>query len=137
VSAVTVVRQRRPAAWMPVLGHLCRDLMNGAPRHFNLPIAPRIEYNKSVTRLDNALGERLGEAPALLPAKAWEALRALITEHRRLTLWRLAMQAETQLGLRESVARRYQRLLTLLDTQLGLQPETATRTLYRDILGQR
>jgi hypothetical protein len=85
VSAVTVVRQRRPAAWTPVLGHLCRDLMNGAPRHFNLPIAPRIEYDKWVTLLDNALGERLGEAPALLTPMAWEALRALITEHRGLT----------------------------------------------------
>ncbi|MGH2941307.1 MAG: AfsR/SARP family transcriptional regulator [Solirubrobacteraceae bacterium] len=51
-------------------------------------------------------------------------------------LWRLAMQAETQLGLRQSVARRYQRLQTLLDTQLGLQPETATRTLYHDLLRQ-
>lgn len=59
--------------------------MNGAPRHFNLPIAPRIEYDKWVTRLDNALGEGLGEAPALLTPKAWEALRALITEHRGLT----------------------------------------------------
>jgi DNA-binding SARP family transcriptional activator len=47
------------------------------------------------------------------------------------------MQAETQLGRRESVARRYQRLQTLLDTQLGLRPEAATRTLYRDLLGQR
>jgi DNA-binding SARP family transcriptional activator len=52
-------------------------------------------------------------------------------------LWRLAMQAETQLGLRESVAHRYERLRALLDTQLGLQPETATRTLYRELLGQR
>ncbi|MGH2948613.1 MAG: AfsR/SARP family transcriptional regulator [Solirubrobacteraceae bacterium] len=52
-------------------------------------------------------------------------------------LWRLAMQAETKLGLRESVGRRYQRLRTLLDEQLGLEPETATRTLYRELLGQR
>jgi hypothetical protein len=85
VSAVTVVRERRPAAWMPVLGHLCRDLMNGAPRHFNLPIAPRVEYDKWVTRLDSALGEPLGETPTLLTPEAWEALRALLGEHRELT----------------------------------------------------
>jgi hypothetical protein len=85
VSAVTVVRERRPAAWMPVLGHLCRDLMNGAPRHFNLPIAPRVEYDKWVARLDSALDQPLGEAPAPLTPEAWEALRALLMEHRALT----------------------------------------------------
>ena len=85
VSAVNVERERRPAAWMPVLGHLCRDLMNGAPRHFNLPIAPRVEYDKWVARLDSTLGGPLGEAPAPLTPEAWEALRALLTEHRGLT----------------------------------------------------
>jgi hypothetical protein len=44
------------------------------------------------------------------------------------------MQAETQLGLRDAVARRYQRLRALPDEQLGLEPETATRTLYRQLL---
>jgi DNA-binding SARP family transcriptional activator len=52
-------------------------------------------------------------------------------------LWRLAMQAEAELGLRESVGRRYERLRTLLDERLGLEPETATRSLYRELLGQR
>lgn len=52
-------------------------------------------------------------------------------------LWRLAMQAETNLGLRASVGRRYERLRNLLDVQLGLEPETATRALYRELLGQR
>lgn len=47
------------------------------------------------------------------------------------------MQAETELGLRESVSRRYERLHTLLAEQLGLQPETATRALYHELLGQR
>lgn len=70
---------------MAVLGHLCRDLMNGAPRHFNLPIAPRVEYVKLVARLETALGEPLGSAPAPLGPEAWEALRALLTEHHRLT----------------------------------------------------
>jgi DNA-binding SARP family transcriptional activator len=52
-------------------------------------------------------------------------------------LWRLAMQAETALGLRETIGRRYERLRTLLDEQLGLEPEAATRKLYRELLGQR
>jgi hypothetical protein len=85
VSAVTVVRDRRPSAWMGVLGHLCRDLMNGAPRHFNLPIAPRVEYPELVARLDTAIGEPLGEAPSPLGPEAWEALSALLAEHRQLT----------------------------------------------------
>jgi hypothetical protein len=85
VSAVTVVRDRRHSAWMPVLGHLCRDLMNGAPRHFNLPIAPRVDYDKLVTRLESEVGVPLGEAPAPLTPEAWAALRELLTEHQRLT----------------------------------------------------
>jgi DNA-binding SARP family transcriptional activator len=52
-------------------------------------------------------------------------------------LWRLGMRAETELGSRESVGRRYERLRRLLDEQLGLEPETETRTLYRELLGQR
>jgi DNA-binding SARP family transcriptional activator len=47
------------------------------------------------------------------------------------------MKAETQLGLRESVGRRYERLRGLLDEQLGLEPEAKTRALYRELLGQR
>ena len=85
MSAVTVVSDRRPLAWVPVLGHLCRDLMNGAPRHFNLPIAPRVDYDKLVSRLESELGEPLGEAPAPLTPEAWAALRALLTEHQGLT----------------------------------------------------
>jgi DNA-binding SARP family transcriptional activator len=52
-------------------------------------------------------------------------------------LWRLAMQAEGRLGLRDSVGRRYQHLRSLLDEQLGLEPERATRALYHELLGQR
>jgi hypothetical protein len=40
-------------------------------------------------------------------------------------------------GLRESVRRRYERLCILLDEELGLEPESATRALFRDLLGQR
>lgn len=52
-------------------------------------------------------------------------------------LWRLAMQAESRLGLRDSINQRYQRLRHQLDEQLGIQPETATRALYHELLGQR
>lgn len=51
--------------------------------------------------------------------------------------WRLALQAEGRLGLRESVGQRYERLRRILDEQVGLQPESETRTLYRELLGQR
>jgi DNA-binding SARP family transcriptional activator len=53
------------------------------------------------------------------------------------TLWRLAMQAESRLGLRDSINQRYQRLRRQLDEQLGIEPETATRSLYHELLGQR
>lgn len=52
-------------------------------------------------------------------------------------LWRLAMQAESRLGLRESVGERYEQLRRTLDEQVGLEPEGETRALYRELLGQR
>jgi two-component SAPR family response regulator len=52
------------------------------------------------------------------------------------SLWRLALQAEHALGMRESVTRRYRELTRTLDEQLGLQPSQETRTVYRQLLGQ-
>jgi DNA-binding SARP family transcriptional activator len=87
-----------------------------------------------------ALLERLGRA-RLATGDSRGALDAadqgLERDSLNEALWRLAMQAETELGLRESVGRRYERLRALLDDQLGLEPETETRSLYRDLLGQR
>jgi len=60
----------------------------------------------------------------------------VIPGHRR-GLWRLATQAESRLGLRESVGQRYEQLRRILDEQVGLQPESETRTLYCELLGQR
>jgi DNA-binding SARP family transcriptional activator len=84
--------------------------------------------------------ERLGRA-RLATGDAHGALEAAEQGLDRDTLneglWRLAMQAETELGLRESVGRRYERLRALLDEQLGLEPEAETRTLYRGLLGQQ
>ena len=47
------------------------------------------------------------------------------------------MQAESRLGLRDSINQRYQRLRRQLDDQLGIEPETPTRSLYHELLGQR
>lgn len=50
--------------------------------------------------------------------------------------WRLALQADHALGLRESISRRYEQLARNLDQQLGLQPTRDTKLLYRQLLGQ-
>jgi DNA-binding SARP family transcriptional activator len=50
--------------------------------------------------------------------------------------WRLALQAEHALGLRESITRRYDELARELDEQLGLEPARETRLVYRQLLGQ-
>ena len=50
--------------------------------------------------------------------------------------WRLALQADYALGLRESITRRYDDLAHALDEQLGLQPTRETRVMYRQLLGQ-
>lgn len=51
-------------------------------------------------------------------------------------LWRLALEAEGQLGLREAIEARYDRLRTLLDRRLGLAPAKETRALYLELMGQ-
>jgi DNA-binding SARP family transcriptional activator len=50
--------------------------------------------------------------------------------------WRLALQAEHALGLRESITKRYDDLTRSLDEQLGLKPARETRLVYRQLLGQ-
>jgi DNA-binding SARP family transcriptional activator len=52
------------------------------------------------------------------------------------SLWRLAMEAEGALGLREAVSDRYERLRALLAERLGLEPAQQTRRLHRSLLGQ-
>lgn len=49
---------------------------------------------------------------------------------------RVAMQAESILGLRQAIADRYERLCQELDTRFGLEPEHETRLLYRRLLSQ-
>ena len=49
---------------------------------------------------------------------------------------RVAMRAESVLGLRQAIADRYERLCQELDTRFGLEPEHETRLLYRRLLSQ-
>jgi len=49
--------------------------------------------------------------------------------------WRLALQADYALGLRDSITRRYDDLAHALDEQLGLQPTRETRVMYPQLLG--
>jgi DNA-binding SARP family transcriptional activator len=73
-----------------------------------------------------------GGARAALEA----AERGLEVDTLNESLWRLAMEAESALGLREAVAERYERLRTLLDERLGLEPAHETRLLHRGLLAQ-
>mgnify|MGYP000483433400 CR=1 FL=1 len=52
------------------------------------------------------------------------------------SLWRLALEAEGELGLREAIEDRYSRLVELLDQRLGLEPAKETRVLYLRLLSQ-
>jgi DNA-binding SARP family transcriptional activator len=51
-------------------------------------------------------------------------------------LWRLAMEAEGALGLRDAVGKRYKTLCNLLDERLGLEPQRETRNAYLQLLAQ-
>jgi len=50
--------------------------------------------------------------------------------------WRLAMEAEAALGVRQAVIDRYRLLDRELDLRLGLRPQSETRSTYRRLLGQ-
>jgi hypothetical protein len=67
--------------------------------------------------------ERVGRG-RLAAGKARGALdvaeRGLAIDGLNEGLWRLALEAESALGLREAVAERYERLRVLLDERLGL-----------------
>jgi DNA-binding SARP family transcriptional activator len=76
--------------------------------------------------------------------EAGEARDALELAERGLTvdvlnegLWRLALEAEGELGLREAIEARYCQLAALLEERLGLEPSRETRGLYLRLLGQK
>lgn len=64
------------------------------------------------------------------------AERGLDVDKLNEALWRLAMEADSAVGLRNSVSRRYAQLGDLLDRELGLEPAAETRALYLSLLGQ-
>lgn len=75
--------------------------------------------------------------------EAGEARGALELAERGLTvdvlnegLWRLALEAEGELGLREAIEARYRQLGELLEERLGLEPSRETRMLYLRLMGQ-
>jgi DNA-binding SARP family transcriptional activator len=73
-----------------------------------------------------------GEARAALET----AERGLAVDGLNESLWRLALEAESALGLREAVEERYENLRRLLDERLGLEPAQETRLLHRRLLAQ-
>jgi DNA-binding SARP family transcriptional activator len=87
-----------------------------------------------VSLLEQVARHRLedGEPGAALDA----AERGLQVDTLNESLWRLAMEAENALGLRDAIAERYERLRTLLGERLGLEPAQETRHLYRRLLAQ-
>jgi two-component SAPR family response regulator len=64
------------------------------------------------------------------------AERGLAVDELNEAFWRLAMEAEGSLGLRQSVEERYERLRALLGERLALEPQRDTRLLCRRLLGQ-
>jgi DNA-binding SARP family transcriptional activator len=73
-----------------------------------------------------------GDARGALEA----AERALAVDGLNEASWRLALEAESHLGLRDAVVQRYGHLRGLLDERLGLEPQRETRMLYRRLLSQ-
>lgn len=73
-----------------------------------------------------------GDATAALET----AERGIASEELHEGLWRVALQAESDLGRREAVTQRYDALRDLLDDRLGLQPDSDTTRLYRQLLAQ-
>jgi DNA-binding SARP family transcriptional activator len=71
------------------------------------------------------------------PRRALElAERALALDRLNESLWRLALEAESALGLREAVDERYEQLRALLGERLGLEPDRETQALHRQLLTQ-
>lgn len=90
--------------------------------------ATHVELLERVGRIRLAIGE---------PRRALElAERGLAIDGLNEALCRLALEAESALGLRGAVDERYERLCALLDERLGLEPDRETRLLYRSLLGQ-
>jgi DNA-binding SARP family transcriptional activator len=109
------------------------DPLAGADYAWSQSEVPRLRAT-FVDLHEQAARHRLeaGEPRAALDA----AERGLDVDTLNESLWRLAMEAESTLGLREAVAQRYELLRALLDERLGLEPSQETRHLHRRLLAQ-
>lgn len=125
-------------------GH-SRELLESALNLFRAEPLAGCDYAWSERHVRSLRGtyaellERVGRARL----EGGDARVALGTAERGLTvdvlneaLWRLALEAEGELGLRESIEDRYSRLRALLDERLGLEPAKETRSVYLRLLGQ-
>jgi DNA-binding SARP family transcriptional activator len=100
-------------------------------------------WAESEARRLRALAVDILERVGRLRLDAGEATGALDAAERGIALdllneglWRLALEAEGALGLREAIAERYEALRQILDERLGLEPNRETRTLHRQLLSQ-
>lgn len=109
------------------------DPLDGSDYSWSESELPRLRAT-FVELLEHVARGRLeaGEARASLEA----AERGLEIDPLNESLWRLAMEAENALGLRQAVAERYERLRALLDERLGLEPTQETRRLHLRLLAQ-
>jgi DNA-binding SARP family transcriptional activator len=99
--------------------------LQGEPRRL------RVTYVELLRRVGHARLET-GDAEKSLEA----AERGLAVDLLDEDLWRLALEAEGALGLREAIEERYGRLRDLLQDRLALEPAKETRALYLRLLGQ-
>jgi hypothetical protein len=83
VAAATIARTRPTEQWVSLLAHLCREVMNAAPRHYDLPVPKRVDYVRLVGQLSTVLTDELPQEAAGAPQAAWAAVRELVEEHRR------------------------------------------------------
>jgi DNA-binding SARP family transcriptional activator len=88
----------------------------------------RVELLEELGRLRLEAGDSSGALEA--------AERGIALDDLNESLWRLALEAEGALGLRQAVMDRYETLRRILDERLGLQPQRETRALSRQLLGQ-
>jgi DNA-binding SARP family transcriptional activator len=97
----------------------------GEVRHLRATVVDRLE-DLGYLRLD------VGNPSDALAA----AEQALELDPHNEGATRLAMRAESALGLRHAIADRYRQLCRGLDEGFGLGPERETRLLYRELLSQ-
>jgi DNA-binding SARP family transcriptional activator len=91
----------------------------------------RVTYVELLKRVGRARLET-GDAERSLEA----AERGLAIDALDEDVWRLALEAEGALGLREAIEERYGRLRDLLEERLALEPARETREVYLRLLGQ-